>query len=127
MIGKPEKGRMVENLIIQMAQTRQIVSKLTEEELIGLLEKVNQQFGSKHKTTVKVIILLEKLSAIHHKFLLSKLNMYRSLIEEEQLSIRTTNFECIISRTRSENNHSSMDFHLIFYFRTKLVKKLTEH
>jgi programmed cell death protein 5 len=54
MIGKPEKGRMVENLILQMAQTRQIMTKLSEEELIGLLEKVNQQFDSKHKTTVKV-------------------------------------------------------------------------
>ncbi len=57
MIGKPEKGRMVENLILQMAQTRQIMTKLTEEELIGLLEKVNQQFGNKQKTTVKVNIV----------------------------------------------------------------------
>lgn len=54
MIGKPEKGRLVENLIVQMAQTGQIMNKLNEEELIGLLEKVNQQFGSKQKTTVKV-------------------------------------------------------------------------
>lgn len=55
LIGKPEKGRMVENLILQMAQTQQIMSKLNEEELIGLLEKVNQQFDSRKKTTVKVI------------------------------------------------------------------------
>ena len=53
MIGKPEKGKMVENMILHLAQTRQIV-KLNEEELIGLLEKVNSQFESKHKTTVKV-------------------------------------------------------------------------
>lgn len=55
LIGKPEKGRMVENLILQMAQTQQIMSKLNEEELIGLLEKVNQQFDNRKKTTVKVI------------------------------------------------------------------------
>lgn len=54
MIGKPEKGRLVENLILQMAQTRQIMSKLNEEELIGLIEKVNKQFGCQQKTTVKV-------------------------------------------------------------------------
>lgn len=54
MIGKPEKGKLVENLILQMAQTGQIMNRLSEEELIGLLEKVNQQFGSKQKTTVKV-------------------------------------------------------------------------
>ncbi|XP_065213689.1 programmed cell death protein 5 [Planococcus citri] len=53
MIGKPEKGKLVENLILQMAQTGQIMNRLSEEELIGLLEKVNQQFGSKQKTTVK--------------------------------------------------------------------------
>ncbi|XKL63258.1 hypothetical protein PGB90_005622 [Kerria lacca] len=53
MIGKPEKGRLVENLILQMAQTRQIMSKLNEEELIGLIEKVNKQFGCQQKTTVK--------------------------------------------------------------------------
>lgn len=53
MIGKPEKGKMVENLILQMAQSRQIMTKLSEEELIGLLEKVNEQFGNQKKTTVK--------------------------------------------------------------------------
>lgn len=54
MIGKPEKGKMVENMILQMAQMGQIVSKLDENELISLLERVNNQFGSKQKTTVKV-------------------------------------------------------------------------
>lgn len=45
MIGKPKKGKIIENIILQMAQTRQIMSKLTEEELIRLLEKINQQFA----------------------------------------------------------------------------------
>jgi len=37
MIGKPEKGRMVENMLLRMAQSGQIVNKLWEDELIGLL------------------------------------------------------------------------------------------
>ncbi|KAE8740074.1 hypothetical protein FOCC_FOCC014399 [Frankliniella occidentalis] len=49
MLGKPEKGRMVENMILQMAQSGQLRSKLGEEELIGLLERV----GSQKSTTVK--------------------------------------------------------------------------
>ena len=52
MIGKPEKGRMIENMLLQMAQTGQIMSKLGENELIGLLEKVNEQM--QRKTVVKV-------------------------------------------------------------------------
>ncbi|KAK3914913.1 Programmed cell death protein 5 [Frankliniella fusca] len=49
MLGKPEKGRMVENMLLQMAQTGQLRSKLGEEELIGLLERV----GSQKSTSVK--------------------------------------------------------------------------
>lgn len=56
MIGKPEKGRMVENMLLRMAQSGQIVNKLGEDELIGLLEQVNSQMQSQErKTTVKVI------------------------------------------------------------------------
>lgn len=55
MIGKPEKGRMVENMLLRMAQSGQIVNKLGEDELIGLLEQVNNQMQSQErKTTVKV-------------------------------------------------------------------------
>ncbi|XP_026819098.1 programmed cell death protein 5 [Rhopalosiphum maidis] len=54
MIGKPEKGRMVENMLLRMAQSGQIVNKLGEDELIGLLEQVNSQMQSQErKTTVK--------------------------------------------------------------------------
>lgn len=52
MLGKPEKGRMVENMLLQMAQRGQIMSKLSENELIGILERVSEQMQS--KTTVKV-------------------------------------------------------------------------
>jgi programmed cell death protein 5 len=52
MIGKPDKGRMVENMLLQMAHTGQIVGKLDERELINILEKVSAQM--QHSTTVKV-------------------------------------------------------------------------
>lgn len=55
IICKPEKGRMVENMLIRMAQSGQIVNKLGEDDLIGLLEQVNSQMQSQErKTTVKV-------------------------------------------------------------------------
>nr|CAH7759747.1 unnamed protein product [Callosobruchus chinensis] len=51
MLCKPEKGRMVENLLLQMAQTGQICSKVTEDALIKLLENVSSRTQS--KTSVK--------------------------------------------------------------------------
>ena len=50
MIAKPDKGRQVEAAIIQMAQTGQLGGKLSEEELVGLLERFA---GSSKKTAVK--------------------------------------------------------------------------
>lgn len=52
MLGKPEKGRMVESMLVQMAQSGQLRSKLGEEELISLLERV----GSQKNTSVKVFL-----------------------------------------------------------------------
>ncbi|XP_068618416.1 programmed cell death protein 5 [Battus philenor] len=49
---KPEKGAMVENMICQMAQMGQLRSKISEKELIELLESVNQQMP-KSTSTVK--------------------------------------------------------------------------
>lgn len=49
MLGKPEKGRMVESMLVQMARSGQLRSKLGEEELISLLERV----GSQKSATVK--------------------------------------------------------------------------
>lgn len=51
MLGKPEKGQMIQNMLIRMAQTGQIATKIGEKELIGLLENVNSQ--TKSKTSVK--------------------------------------------------------------------------
>ncbi|EEZ99607.1 programmed cell death protein 5 [Tribolium castaneum] len=52
MLGKPDKGKLVENMLIRMAQTGQICSKIGETELITLLENVNAQTQQK-KPTVK--------------------------------------------------------------------------
>uniref|UniRef100_V5IB04 Programmed cell death protein n=1 Tax=Anoplophora glabripennis TaxID=217634 RepID=V5IB04_ANOGL len=51
MLGKPEKGQMVENMLLRMAQTGQICTKIGEKQLIGLLENVSSQ--TKSKTSVK--------------------------------------------------------------------------
>ncbi|GFY75082.1 programmed cell death protein 5, partial [Trichonephila inaurata madagascariensis] len=51
-IAKPENGRMLENMIINMAQTGQIRTQLADNEFVHLLEEVNRQI--KHNTpTVK--------------------------------------------------------------------------
>ncbi|XP_011310674.1 programmed cell death protein 5 [Fopius arisanus] len=50
-LGKPEKAKMVEGMLLSMAQRGQLPGKLGEKELIGLLESVNQQ--TQKKTTVK--------------------------------------------------------------------------
>lgn len=52
MIAKPDKGRQIESVIIQMAQSGQVGGKLSEEDLIGLLERFSEQIGGK-KTSVK--------------------------------------------------------------------------
>lgn len=51
LLGKPEKGRMVQAMLLRMAQSGQIMSKIGEKELINLLENVSAQTQS--KTSVK--------------------------------------------------------------------------
>ncbi|KOB79331.1 Programmed cell death protein 5-like protein [Operophtera brumata] len=51
-IGKPEKAAMVENMICRMAQSGQIQNRVSEPELIQLLESLNQQMP-KSASTVK--------------------------------------------------------------------------
>ncbi|KAH0554040.1 programmed cell death protein 5 [Cotesia glomerata] len=50
-LGKPEKAKMVEEMLVNMAQRGQLPGKLGEKELISLLESVNQQ--TQKTTTVK--------------------------------------------------------------------------
>jgi len=51
MIAKPEKGKQVEAMLCQMAQTGQLASKLGEKDLKELLERFNA--GSASNTKVK--------------------------------------------------------------------------
>ncbi|KAH0952205.1 hypothetical protein HN011_000674 [Eciton burchellii] len=50
-LGKPEKGKMVEEMLLNMARTGQLREQLGEKQLISLLESINQQ--TQKKTTVK--------------------------------------------------------------------------
>lgn len=50
-LAKPEKAKMVEGMLIQMAQTGQIQGKLGEAQLKSLLEQVTQK--TQKTTTVK--------------------------------------------------------------------------
>jgi len=50
-VAKPEKAKMVENMLIQMARTGQIQGKLGEAQLKNLLERVSSQ--TQKTTTVK--------------------------------------------------------------------------
>jgi programmed cell death protein 5 len=49
---KPEKAQQVENMIIQMARSGQIMDKLSEEQLISLLERISEK--TQKKTVVNV-------------------------------------------------------------------------
>lgn len=85
-LGKPEKGKMVEEMLVNMAQRGQIAGKLGEKELISLLESVNQQ--TQRKTTVKVSAMLFLcvcyLASAGYKFNNNIKILHFSLIEEEQ-------------------------------------------
>jgi programmed cell death protein 5 len=61
MTGKPEKGRLVENMLIQMARTGQIMSKLDESELINILHKISEQL--QQNTRVNVSLQKEKFNS----------------------------------------------------------------
>ncbi|XP_026762660.1 programmed cell death protein 5 [Galleria mellonella] len=51
-ISRPEKAAMVENMICRMAQMGQVQTRISEQELIQILESVNQQMP-KSTSTVK--------------------------------------------------------------------------
>ncbi|KAH3771761.1 programmed cell death protein 5-like [Dreissena polymorpha] len=50
-VAKPDKAKMVESMLIQMAQSGQIQGKLNETQLKGLLERVSER--TQKTTTVK--------------------------------------------------------------------------
>ncbi|KAI8091378.1 PDCD5-related protein [Gilbertella persicaria] len=49
---KAEKARAVEDLLIRMAQSNQLRSKVTEKQLIDLLGQLNQQDSSSNQTRI---------------------------------------------------------------------------
>lgn len=51
-LSKPEKGKMLEEMIVRMAQGGQFRGQISEKELIGILESINQQMP-KSNSTVK--------------------------------------------------------------------------
>lgn len=55
---KAEKARAVEDLLIRMAQGGQVRAKITEKQLIELLEQVNQQTKSETKIVVRILYFL---------------------------------------------------------------------
>ncbi|XP_073232699.1 programmed cell death protein 5-like isoform X2 [Porites lutea] len=48
---KPQKAKMMEGMLIQMARTGQIAGKLSESQLVSLLQEVSEK--TQKKTTVK--------------------------------------------------------------------------
>ena len=52
MLTKPDKAKQLESIIVQMATSGQIGGKLSENDLIGLVERVNAQ--TQKTTSVKV-------------------------------------------------------------------------
>ena len=56
-IVKADKARAVEDLLIRMAQGGQVRSKITEKQLIELLEQVNQQTKSETKIVVSFLCI----------------------------------------------------------------------
>ncbi|PFX32301.1 programmed cell death protein 5-like [Stylophora pistillata] len=48
---KPEKAKMMESMLIQMARSGQIAGKLSESQLVSLLQEVSER--TQKKTTVK--------------------------------------------------------------------------
>lgn len=51
---KADKARAVEDLLIRMAQSNQLRSKITEKQLIDLLGQINQQDSSSTQTRIVV-------------------------------------------------------------------------
>ncbi|XP_050702648.1 programmed cell death protein 5-like [Eriocheir sinensis] len=50
-VAKPERGRQLESVIVQMATSGQLAGKLTEADLVNLVERVNAQ--TQKTTSVK--------------------------------------------------------------------------
>ena len=52
MVAKPDKGKQVEAMLCQMAQTGQLGGKLGDEELKGLLDRMSGRVVTKNLLTL---------------------------------------------------------------------------
>lgn len=53
---KPQKARAIQDLILRMAQSGQVRQRISEEQLIGLLEQVEGQQGDESRGKITVSI-----------------------------------------------------------------------
>jgi len=53
LVAKPEKGAQMEAMLVNMARSGQIQQRLTEPELVGLLERVSDATGARAGGKVK--------------------------------------------------------------------------
>jgi len=67
-IVKPEKGKVVEDHLIRMAQAGQLQGKIDEKQLISLLERISdQEKRQETKITVRERITLKRSGKVEEK------------------------------------------------------------
>ena len=66
-IVKPEKGKVVEDHLIRMAQSGQLQGKIDEKQLISLLERISDQERQETKITVRERITLKRSGKVEEK------------------------------------------------------------
>lgn len=54
-VAKPEKGEQLEKFIIQLATSGRLMGKMSEQELISLVEQLNRQTAKTSKVKVNVV------------------------------------------------------------------------
>lgn len=64
---KADKARAVEDLLIRMAQSNQLRSKVTEKQLIDLLGQMNQQDSS--STQTRIVVKMNKTFDIYNAYI----------------------------------------------------------
>ena len=65
---KPEKGKVVEDHLIRMAQSGQLQGKIDEKQLISLLERISdQEKRQETKITVRERITLKRSGKVEEK------------------------------------------------------------
>ncbi|KCV67738.1 hypothetical protein H696_05847 [Fonticula alba] len=50
---RPDKARGVEDLLVKMAQSGRLGGRVSEQQLVGMLEQISEQTGSTRETKIK--------------------------------------------------------------------------